>query len=63
MIKVAVVGMGFMGKTHIGIYQRLDNVELSAICDANADRLNIASLESGGECSHRNCTNASEGRS
>ncbi len=48
MIKAAVTGMGFMGKTHIGIYQRLDNVELSAICDASEERLNIESLESEG---------------
>jgi predicted dehydrogenase len=40
--------MGFMGKTHIGIYQRLGTVELSAICDAEADRLNIGSLVGGG---------------
>ena len=48
MIKAAVVGLGFMGKTHLGIYQQLENVELAAICDANPDNLNITSLESAG---------------
>jgi len=48
MLKVAVAGMGFMGKTHIGIYQKLKNVNLVAVCDFSEDRLNITSLESGG---------------
>ena len=48
MLKVAVAGLGFMGKTHIGIYRKLDDVELSAICDASEERLNITNLEGGG---------------
>jgi len=48
MIKAAVVGLGFMGKTHLGIYQKLENVELAAICDANPENLDITSLESEG---------------
>ncbi|HEY3319492.1 MAG TPA: Gfo/Idh/MocA family oxidoreductase [Planctomycetota bacterium] len=34
MINVAVVGLGFMGVTHIKAYRKLENVRLAAICDA-----------------------------
>jgi predicted dehydrogenase len=34
MIKVGVVGMGFMGVTHIKAYRQIEGVEVAAICDA-----------------------------
>ena len=34
MINVAVVGLGFMGVTHIKAYRTLPNVRIAAICDA-----------------------------
>lgn len=48
MIRVAVTGLGFMGKTHIGIYQQLANAEVVALCDENAQSLDIKSLDAGG---------------
>ena len=33
-VKVAVVGLGFMGITHIKSYQQLPNAKLVAVCDA-----------------------------
>lgn len=34
MVNVAVVGLGFMGCTHIKAYQKLKHARLAAICDA-----------------------------
>ncbi len=48
MIRVAVVGLGFMGKTHIGVYNSLKNVKITALCDKNPDSLNLTSLDAGG---------------
>ncbi|HOV65237.1 MAG TPA: Gfo/Idh/MocA family oxidoreductase, partial [Spirochaetia bacterium] len=48
MVKVAVTGIGFMGKTHIGVYQKLKGVKLAAMCDIRKDALNIKSLDAGG---------------
>jgi predicted dehydrogenase len=35
---VAVVGTGFWGKNHARVYKELENTNLVAICDVNADR-------------------------
>ena len=49
MVKAALVGLGFMGKTHLGIYlNKLKNVKVTAICDGNRDALNIKTLDAGG---------------
>ncbi|TVR68018.1 MAG: gfo/Idh/MocA family oxidoreductase, partial [Spirochaetaceae bacterium] len=48
MVRIAVTGLGFMGKTHIGIYQQLESAEVVALCDDNADSLDIKSLDAGG---------------
>lgn len=37
-IGVAVVGTGFWGKNHARVYKELEETELIAICDINADR-------------------------
>lgn len=48
VIRIAVVGLGFMGKTHLGMYRRIPGAEVVAICDKFADRLDIRSLDGGG---------------
>jgi predicted dehydrogenase len=48
MVRVALVGLGFMGKTHLGIYQRLPTVQVAAICDARKENLEITRLDGGG---------------
>lgn len=42
-LRVAVIGVGNMGKNHARIYSELDNVELVAIADANLETKEIAS--------------------
>ena len=39
MLKVGLVGCGFMGRMHANVYRSLDGVELVAACDRNSDRL------------------------
>jgi len=36
-INVAVVGVGAMGKSHARVYSDIDNVNLVAVCDSNAE--------------------------
>jgi predicted dehydrogenase len=47
-VKVALVGLGFMGKTHLGVYQKLSGVEVAAMCDASRKNLEFAKLETSG---------------
>ena len=35
MKKVAIVGFGFMGRTHYGIWKRLKGASVVAVCDSN----------------------------
>ena len=37
MIRVAVVGFGFMGRMHLRCWKALEEVQVAAICDANPD--------------------------
>jgi len=39
MKRVAVVGFGFMGRTHYGVWKRLRGAKVVAICDANLAQL------------------------
>jgi len=48
MIRVAIAGLGFMGKTHLGVYNRLENAEVVALCDIRQEMLDIKSLDAGG---------------
>jgi predicted dehydrogenase len=48
MVKVALTGVGFMGKTHLGIYQKLKNVEVVALCDVRKENTEITTLDAGG---------------
>jgi predicted dehydrogenase len=34
MVNVAVVGLGFMGVTHLKAYQKLKHARIAGICDA-----------------------------
>lgn len=34
MVKVGVIGLGFMGLTHLKAYQKVGNARLAAVCDA-----------------------------
>ena len=48
MVRVAIAGMGFMGKVHLGIYNQLENAEVTALCDGNKESMDITSLNAGG---------------
>ncbi|MCP4397589.1 MAG: Gfo/Idh/MocA family oxidoreductase [bacterium] len=48
MVKIAITGIGFMGKTHLGIYNRLENAELVALCDIRQEALDSSNLDAGG---------------
>ena len=39
MLRLGIVGLGFMGKMHFRCYNSLNNVEIIAICDADTSRL------------------------
>lgn len=39
MKKVAIVGFGFMGKTHYGVWRKLKGARVVAICDSNLAQL------------------------
>ncbi len=43
MIRVGIVGFGFMGKMHFNCFQSLPDVKIVAICDADAERLKSSS--------------------
>ena len=48
MVKVALTGVGFMGKTHLGVYQKLGDVEIAALCDIRKAATEITTLDAGG---------------
>ncbi len=48
MVKIALVGLGFMGKTHLGAYQRIPDAEVVALCDPREENLKVSNLASGG---------------
>lgn len=39
-IKIALVGAGNIGRVHLGAYKEVEEVEIAAICDINAETLN-----------------------
>jgi len=47
MLKVGIVGLGFMGKMHYRCYNAMDNVTITAVCDADAEQLKNTSGVSG----------------
>ncbi len=38
MVKIGQIGMGFMGRTHFGIYETLPNAQVVAFCDKDKKR-------------------------
>ncbi len=48
MARIAIVGLGFMGKTHIGAYSRVERAEIAAICDARQEALHVDLAAPGG---------------
>ena len=38
MLRVIIVGAGFMGQTHASIYKSMEEIELLAIVDKNKER-------------------------
>lgn len=42
MIKVGVVGLGFMGSAHARVYNQLEECELVAVCDSNREKKQLA---------------------
>ena len=47
MLRIGIVGWGFMGKMHFRCYKSDTNVEVTAICDADAKQLQNSSGASG----------------
>lgn len=39
MIRIGLVGLGFMGQQHFGIYRGMDDVEVVSVCDKEAARV------------------------
>jgi predicted dehydrogenase len=39
MIRIGLVGLGFMGQQHFSIYQNMEQVELVAVCDKDPERV------------------------
>ncbi len=46
-LKVAIVGMGGIGNTHAGVYQKRDDVQLVAVCDIIKERADKAAEKYG----------------
>ena len=42
MIRVGIVGLGFMGKMHFRCYRALEDVQVAAICDIDKDKFKDA---------------------
>lgn len=51
MLKVGYIGLGFMGRGHIGVYKRLEKegapVKLAAVCDVDPGRLSGVDIATG----------------
>ena len=48
MVRVGLVGLGFMGQQHFQIYQGMENVELVAVCDVIPERASEKAPSVGG---------------
>lgn len=49
MVYVAIVGAGFMGKTHLAAYKAMKNATVAAVCDLNEAQGRILAEEAGCE--------------
>lgn len=48
MVRVGLVGLGFMGQNHFNIYGTMDNAQVVAVCDKNPERVADAAAPVGG---------------
>ena len=48
MKRVAIAGMGYMGRTHLGVYLGMSGVRVEALFDSREEALNPTSLDAGG---------------
>ncbi|MGQ9539067.1 MAG: Gfo/Idh/MocA family protein [Candidatus Bathycorpusculaceae bacterium] len=53
-IGVAVIGAGFWGKNHARVFNELEETELLAVCDINAERAKIVAKQFGAEAYREN---------
>jgi predicted dehydrogenase len=42
MIRVAIVGLGFMGRMHLSIYGNLADTQITALCDSHEENLDLS---------------------
>lgn len=61
-VKVGIIGLGFMGTTHLDIYRASGKAEVAAVADTNAAKLlgdisSVAGNIGGGKCSSIDLTN------
>ncbi|MDX9940258.1 MAG: Gfo/Idh/MocA family oxidoreductase [Sphaerochaetaceae bacterium] len=42
MTKVALVGLGFMGRMHLSIYGTIENVQVTALCDVHEENMDMS---------------------
>ncbi len=47
MIRVGIVGLGFMGKMHFRCYKALEDVQVVAICDTDKTKFSDAAGTAG----------------
>lgn len=47
MVYVAIIGAGFMGRTHLAAYKAMDNVKVAAVCDLNEIQGRTLAAEAG----------------
>ena len=47
MIKVGIIGFGFMGRTHFRCWKALEDVEIAAVCETNSQIANGLKKEAG----------------
>ncbi len=47
MVRVALVGLGFMGRMHLSIYGDIEGVEIAALCDAREEGLDLSKAGGG----------------
>ena len=47
MARVALVGLGFMGRMHLSIYGNIKGVEITALCDAREEGLDLSKAGGG----------------
>jgi predicted dehydrogenase len=48
MKRIALVGVGFMGKTHLGIWSKLPGAKLEALCDIRKEVMEASGADAGG---------------